>query len=102
MDGAITQLKLVASDHKRYLTDMLDYTGIIAAQGTQVNAVASGLIPGTSFHNTPTTKESADVTTAGIPIQRADNADDAVQAVLLPVLHPTSMVVFTIGSFSLN
>jgi cell filamentation protein len=28
--SATTQLKLVASDRKRYLTDMLDYTGIIA------------------------------------------------------------------------
>ena len=28
--SATTQLKLLASDGKRYLTDMLDYTGIIA------------------------------------------------------------------------
>jgi len=51
-------------------------------QGTRVNAVAPGLILGTSFHNTHTTKESADKTTAGIPIQRAGNAADVARAVL--------------------
>lgn len=51
-------------------------------QGIRVNAVAPGLILGTSFHNTHTTKESADETTAGIPIQRAGNADDVARAVL--------------------
>jgi len=51
-------------------------------QGTRVNAVAPGLILGTSFHNTHTTKESAAKTTAGIPIQRAGNAADVARAVL--------------------
>jgi 3-oxoacyl-[acyl-carrier protein] reductase len=51
-------------------------------QGTRVNAVAPGLILGTSFHNTHTTKESAAKTVAGIPIQRAGNADDVARAVL--------------------
>lgn len=51
-------------------------------QGTRVNAVAPGLILGTSFHNTHTTKESAAKTIAGIPIQRAGNADDVARAVL--------------------
>lgn len=51
-------------------------------QGTRVNAVAPGLILGTSFHNTHTTKESAAKTTAGIPIQRAGNADDVARAVV--------------------
>ena len=50
--------------------------------GTRVNAVAPGLILGTSFHNTHTTKESAAATTASIPIQRAGNADDVARAVL--------------------
>ena len=54
----------------------------LGAQGTRVNAVAPGLILGTSFHNTHTTKESADETTAGIPIQRAGNAADVARAVL--------------------
>lgn len=51
------------------------------SQGTRVNAVAPGLILGTSFHNTHTTKESAVATIAGIPIQRAGNADDVARAV---------------------
>lgn len=51
-------------------------------QGTRVNAVAPGLILGTSFHNTHTTKESAAATIAGIPIERAGNADDVARAVV--------------------
>lgn len=51
-------------------------------QGTRVNAIAPGLILGTAFHNTHTTKESAAKTVAGIPIQRAGNADDVARAVL--------------------
>ncbi len=50
--------------------------------GIRVNAVAPGLILGTSFHNTHTTKESAAETIAGIPIQRAGDASDVARAVL--------------------
>ncbi|NRD18851.1 glucose 1-dehydrogenase [Winogradskyella eckloniae] len=65
---------------------ILTYTRALSTElgpkGIRVNAVAPGLILGTSFHNTHTTKESAAKTTAGIPIQRAGNADDVARAVL--------------------
>ena len=51
-------------------------------KGVRVNAVAPGLILGTLFHNTHTTKESAAKTVTGIPIQRAGNAADVARAVL--------------------
>lgn len=65
---------------------ILTYTRALAtelgSQGIRVNAVAPGLILGTSFHDTHTTKESADATIAGIPIQRAGNADDVARAII--------------------
>ncbi|MEO9273220.1 3-oxoacyl-ACP reductase FabG [Marinomonas sp. 5E14-1] len=64
---------------------ILTFTRALSAelgpQGTRVNAVAPGLILGTSFHNMHTTKESADETIKGIPIQRAGNAEDVARAV---------------------
>ena len=54
----------------------------LGPKGIRVNAVAPGLILGTSFHDTHTTKESAANTIAGIPIQRAGDANDVARAVL--------------------
>ena len=54
----------------------------LGPHGVRVNAVAPGLILGTAFHNTHTTKESAEKTVSGIPIKRAGNADDVARAVL--------------------
>jgi|GEM_PF-31818 len=54
----------------------------LGPEGVRVNAVAPGLILGTSFHDTHTTKESAAKTISGIPIKRAGNPDDVARAVL--------------------
>lgn len=54
----------------------------LGSQGTRVNAVAPGLILGTAFHATHTTKESAEKTVAGIPINKAGNPGDVARAVL--------------------
>ncbi|MBL6927653.1 MAG: SDR family oxidoreductase [Rhodospirillales bacterium] len=51
-------------------------------QGIRVNAVAPGLILGTRFHDTHTTKESADETIKGIPLERAGDVYDVARPIV--------------------
>ncbi len=53
----------------------------LAPKGIRVNSIAPGLILGTSFHNTHTTKESADATIATLPLGRAGTTDDIARVV---------------------
>lgn len=50
--------------------------GELGPKGIRVNALAPGLILGTSFHATHTTKESATQTVSEIPLGRAGNPGD--------------------------
>jgi 3-oxoacyl-[acyl-carrier protein] reductase len=53
----------------------------LACDGIRVNAVAPGLILGSSFHATHTTEESKQATIASIPLHRAGSCEDVARAV---------------------
>ncbi len=54
----------------------------LGPRGVRVNCVAPGLILGTRFHDTHTTKESADETVRGIPLGRGGTSEDIARAVV--------------------
>lgn len=54
----------------------------LGPSGIRVNAVAPGLILGTRFHDTHTTKASADETIRGIPLGRAGDVYDVARPVV--------------------
>lgn len=54
----------------------------LAPKGIRVNAVAPGLILGTRFHATHTSKESAEETIKGIPLGRAGSPEDVARTIL--------------------
>jgi 3-oxoacyl-[acyl-carrier protein] reductase len=53
----------------------------LASYGIRVNAVAPGLILGSSFHAIHSTEESKQATIAQIPLKRAGNCEDVARAV---------------------
>jgi 3-oxoacyl-[acyl-carrier protein] reductase len=65
---------------------VITWTRALAAElgpkGVRVNCVAPGLILGTRFHDTHTTKESADETVRGIPLGRGGYAEDIARPVV--------------------
>lgn len=53
----------------------------LGPRGIRVNAVAPGFIEGTRFHETFTTRESAQKTISGVPLGRSGRPEDVARAV---------------------
>jgi 3-oxoacyl-[acyl-carrier protein] reductase len=64
------------------LTWTRSLAGDLGSRGVRVNAVAPGLILGTSFHATHTSEAAIQAAIAGIPLGRAGCADDVARAVV--------------------
>lgn len=64
------------------LTWTRSLAGELAPKGIRVNAVAPGFIEATNFHETHTTKESAQKTISEIPLGRAGLPEDVARAVV--------------------
>ena len=65
---------------------IISFTRVLSAelgpQGVRVNAVAPGLILGTRFHDTFTSRESADATIRDIPLGRAGTVEDIARPIV--------------------
>ncbi len=72
----------------------------LAPRGITVNALAPGLILGTDFHETFTSKEAQQATIARIPVGRAGTPEDVAGAVLYFVSDLASFVTGSVADIN--
>jgi 3-oxoacyl-[acyl-carrier protein] reductase len=80
--GGLAGSLVYAAAKGAVLTWTRSLAGDLGPRGVRVNAVAPGLILGTSFHRTHTSEAAIQATIAGIPLGRAGCADDVARAVV--------------------